>query len=205
MKMNNLKIAAYLWITGSVLISVAILLFVLVFQSGGESDAERTSQLVDKWVLASSIWRLETIAAILLAVSSWYFASAKQSISWFFIAFGHILMVVMYANMLGSYPVAAEFHHESPHLFPMVNNTAVWIFGVSNLLYLSGLTGIYYQNKVLNKFLSWTGTVISSIGAILSLALFLDIVTWGSLSKFGPLFLFLYLLNAYLGLKLAKE
>lgn len=199
------KIAAYLWSLGSILFFVAIVLYVFVFQPSSGTDAERTTQIINEWFLASTIWRIETIAAILLAVSSWYFATLRQSINWFLIAFGHIVMIFMYANMLGSYPVAAEFYNESSHLFPMVNDAAVWAFGVSNLLFFSGLTGIYYTNEVLNKFMSWTGAIISLIGVISSLALFFDLVTFGNLSMVGPLILILYLLNAYFGFKIAKE
>lgn len=205
MDLNKKKSAAYLWSVGSFLFFVAIVLFVFVYQPSSGTDADKTTQIMSDWFFVSTIWRIETIAAVLLAVSSWYFATVKQSINWFLIAFAHIVMIIMYANMLGSYPAAAEAYNESPNLFPMINDKAVWIFGFSNLLFLSGLTGIYYKNEILSKWLSWTGSIISFAGVIGSFALFFELITFADLNIGGPLILVLYLLNAYLGLKIGKE
>jgi hypothetical protein len=205
MKFNTKKSAAYLWSLGSFLFFVAIILFVFVYQPSSGTNTDKTNQIISDWALVSTIWRIETIAAVLLAVSSWYFATIRHSINWIFIAFAHITMIIMYASMLGSYPVATEFYSESPNLFPMVNETAVWVFGLSNLLFLTGMTGIYFTSEILSKWISWIGALISLIGAIGSLALFFDLVTFENLSIGGPLILLLYLLNTYLGLKLVND
>lgn len=55
------------------------------------------------------------------------------------------------------------------------------------------------------ELMSWTGAIISALLAIGSLALFFEWLTFGDLMIGGPLFLILYLLNAYLGLKLTKH
>jgi hypothetical protein len=201
---TNQKAAGYIWSLGSVLFFVAILLYVFVLQPSGGADAERTGQIIRDWALASAIWRVETIAVILLTISSWYLANVNQSISWFLITFGHIVMMIMYALMLGAYPEAAGGYAESPRLFPMINDSAIWVFGVGNLLFLSGLTGVYYSSEGLNAFLRWTGTVISLLGAMASLALFLDLISYGDLMMGGPLILTLYLLNAYHGTRIAN-
>ena len=205
MKIDKTKVAAYLWSAGSFLFFVTILLYVFVLQPAGGTGAERTSQLLEKWTLASAIWRLETIAVVLVTMSSWYFATVRKSMSWFLIAFAHIVMIIMYASMLGSYPVAADAFAESPYLFPMVNNTAVWIFGLSNLLFLTGLAFVYASSEELPKWMCWTGAIISSVGGFAALALFLDLITFSDLIIVGPLFLALYLLNAYMGIKLANQ
>ena len=205
LKIDKKKTAAYLWSAGSILFFVTIVLYVFVLQPSGDTGAERTSQLLEKWALASAIWRMETMAVVLITVSSWYFATARQSMSWFLIAFSHIVMVIMYASMLGSYPVAADAFAESPYLFPMVNNTAVWIFGLSNLLFLAGLAFVYASSEELPKWMRWAGGIISSVGAFAALALFLDLITFSHLVMIGPLFLALYLLNAYMGIKLANQ
>jgi hypothetical protein len=201
---NKEKVAAYLWSAASILFFVTIVLYVFVLQPSGDTGTERTSQLLEKWTLASAIWRMETLAVVLITVSSWYFATARQSMSWFLIAFAHIVMVTMYASMLGSYPVAADAFAESPYLFPMVNNTAVWIFGLSNLLFLTGLAFVYVSEE-LPSWMRWAGGIISSVGAFAALALFLDLITFSDLVMIGPLFLALYLLNAYMGIKLANQ
>jgi len=201
---NKEKVAAYLWSAASILFFVTIVLYVFVLQPSGDTGTERTSQLLEKWTLASAIWRMETLAVVLITVSSWYFATARQSMSWFLIAFAHIVMVTMYASMLGSYPVAADAFAESPYLFPMVNNTAVWIFGLSNLVFLTGLAFVYVSEE-LPKWMCWAGGIISSVGAFAALALFLDLITFSDLVMIGPLFLALYLLNAYMGIKLANQ
>ncbi len=204
LEIDKKKVAAYLWSAGSTLFFITIVLYVFVLQPSGETGAERTSQLLERWTLASAIWRMETLAVVLITVSSWYFATVRQSMSWFLIAFAHIVMVSMYAGMLGSYPVAADAFAESPYLFPMVNHTAVWIFGLSNLLFLTGLAFVYASQE-LPRWMCWAGTIISSVGALAALALFLDLITFSHLVMVGPLFLALYLLNAYMGIKLANQ
>lgn len=201
---NKRKAAAYLWSAGSILFFVSIVLYVFVLQPSGDTGAEKTSQLLEKWTLASAIWRMETLAVVLMTVSSWYFATLKQSMSWFLIAFAHIVMVSMYAGMLGSYPVAAHAFAENPYLFPMVSNTAVWIFGLSNLVFVTGLAFVYASEE-LPGWMRWKGVIISSVGALAALALFLDLITFSDLVMLGPLFLALYLLNACMGIKLANQ
>jgi len=205
MEFKKSKAAAYLWLTGSILFFAAVVLFVFVYRPPAGTDAEKTAQIVNNWPLVSNIWRMETLAAVLLTVSSWYFATVKRSMSWFLVAFGHIAMIVMYAFMLGSYPVAAGSYGESPNLFPMTNEAAVWVFGFSNLLFLTGLAGVYFKSEILGVWVKRTGVVISSLGAVGSLALFFELITFGNLNIGGPLILILYLLNAYLGFRLAKE
>ena len=205
MNINKTKTAAYLWSAGSVLFFVAIVLYVFVSEPAVESDAERTAQLIESWAFASAIWQLETLAVVLVIISSWYFATIEKSMSWFLVALAHIVMIVMYANMLGAYPAAAESYAEAPYLYPMVYDTSVWIFGFSNFLFLTGLVFIYISSEVLSKWIKWTGALISALLAMGSLALFFEWLTFGHLMMGGPLFLVLFLLNAYLGLKLAKH
>lgn len=205
MNISKKKAAGYLWSIGSILFFVAIVLFVFVYQPSAGTDADKTDQLTRNWSLVSAIWRVETLAVVLLAVSSWYFATLKLSINWFLITLAHIVMIIMYAYMLGSYPVAAEYYGESPYLFPLVNEAAIWVFGFGNLLFLSGLTGVYLTNKIISRWVAWTGAGISLAGAVGSLALFFELITFGNLNIGGPFILILYLLNAYLGFKLAEE
>jgi len=205
MNMNKNKAAAYLWSTGFVLFFVTIVLYVFIHQPAVESDAERTAQLIESWAFASAIWRLETLAVVMVIISSWYFAAIEKSMSWFLVTLAHIVMIVMYANMLGAYPAAAESFTEAPYLYPMVYDTSVWIFGFSNFLFLAGLVFIYISSEVLSKWIKWTGALISALLAMGSLALFFEWLTFGHLMMGGPLFLVLFLLNAYLGLKLAKH
>ncbi len=205
MNVNQRKTAAYLWSAGSVLCFVTVVLYVVVYQPALGSDAERTTQLTETWAFSSAIWRLETIAVVMLAISSWYFATVEKSMSWFLVTLAHIVMIVMYANMLGSYPAAAESFDEAPYLFPMVYDTAVWIFGFSNFLFLTGMAFVYISSEILSKWIKWTGTTISALWAMGALALFFELLTFGDFMIGGPLILILYLLNAYLGLKLAKQ
>jgi len=47
--------------------------------------------------------------------------------------------------------------------------------------------------------------VISFIGTLGALALFFDVISFSDLNTGGPLILLLYLLNAYLGLRIAGQ
>lgn len=205
MNLDKKTTAAFLWSFGSLLFLGAILTFVFIYQPPAGSDAEKTKQLLDRWGLVSNIWRVETIGAVLLAISSGYFAISKQSLSWITVSLAHIIMITMYGYLLGAYPTAAEFHGEVPSLFPMVNDTAIWIFGLSNLLFLIGLSGIYYNAENLNTWFRKSALVISLVGAISTLALFFNLITFAQMNMAGPVILILYLFNAYLGIRLAKE
>jgi hypothetical protein len=108
MNISRIKTAAYLWSAGSVLFFMTIVLYVFIHQPAVESDAERTAQLIESWAFVSAIWRLETLAVVMVIISSWYFATILKSMSWFLVTLAHIVMIVMYANMLGAYPAAAE-------------------------------------------------------------------------------------------------
>lgn len=84
----------------------------------------------------------------------------------------------------------------------MVNDTAVWIFSLSNLLFLTGMAGIYYKDRILKRWLALTGSVISVLGLVGMAALFLNLVSFTQIIAVGPLITMLYLLNAYLGIKM---
>lgn len=203
--MKRNKMAAAIWIIGSIGFFISLLLYVLVYQPSSGSDAEKSNQLLSQWPLVSYIWRAETISAILLAVSSWYFSLSKKSISWILISLAHIIMTTMYAYLLGAYPIAAEFYSDAPFLFPMVNNTAIWIFSLSNLLFLTGMSGIYYMDRTINRWVAISGFVICVLGLAGMLALFLDLVSFAQIVVVGPLVTLLYLLNAYLGFRMLRE
>lgn len=203
--MNTKKIAALLWTVGSLAFFLTILVYVLIYQPVSGSNADKVNQLLNHWTLVTSVWKAETLAAIFLAVSSWYFSSTEKSIAWFLVSLAHIIIIVMYALLLGSYPTAVNVYSDNLFLFPMVNDTAVWIFSLSNLLFLTGLSGIYYKNLTLKKWISNIGMIISIIGTLGALALFFGLITFSQMNILGPLILLLYLINAYLGFKLIRN
>ncbi|MGD8428497.1 MAG: hypothetical protein PVH63_12770 [Balneolaceae bacterium] len=198
------KTASILWISGSLLFVVSMIAFIVVYQPASGSYADKTKELLKGWPIISTIWRIETLAVILLGVSSWAFTLQRRTIFWIIIAFAHIIMTIMYAYMLGAYPLATSNYSEMPILFPMMNDTASWIFSLSNLLFLAGLAGIYYTDVLINRWLALFGFFISIIGALGMLALFLGMVTFAQAVAVGPLIGILYLLNAYYGFKLVS-
>lgn len=149
MKQN--KTAAALWTIGTIGFFISLLLYVLVYQPAAGSDADKTDQILSQWALVSNIWRAETISAVLIDISTWYFSISKKNIFWILVSFAHIIMTTMYAYLLGAYPTAAEFYADAPSLFPLVNNTAIWIFSLSNLLFLIGMAGVYYLDRLAKK------------------------------------------------------
>ncbi len=203
--MKQYKTAAVLWTIGSAGFFISLLLYVLVYQPASGSDAVKTDQILSQWTLVSYIWRAETISAILIGISTWYFSLAKKNLFWILVSFAHIIMTTMYAYLLGAYPTAAEFYAEAPFLFPLVNNTAIWIFSLSNLLFLIGMAGVYYLDRLLKRWLALTGTVISVLGLVGMTALFLELVSFGQIVAVGPLVTLLYLLNAYLGIEMLRQ
>ena len=203
--MNTKKIAALLWIVGSLVFFITILLYVLIYKPVSGSNADKVNHLLNHWPLVTGIWKAETLAAIFLVVSAWYFSSTEKSIAWFLVSLAYIIIIVMYALLLGAYPSSVNVFSDSPFLFPMINDTAIWIFSLSNLLFLIGLSGIYYKNLTLRKWISTTAMIISIIGWFGALALFFGLITFSQMNILGPLILILYLINAYLGFKLIRN
>lgn len=112
--MTQNKTAAALWTIGSISFFLSLLLYVLVYQPALGSFEDKTNQILNQWTLVSYIWRAETISAILLGISSWYFSISGKDIFWILVSFAHIIMTTMYAYLLGAYPTAAEFYADAP-------------------------------------------------------------------------------------------
>lgn len=201
--MKHKKTAAVFWAAGSVLFIITIITYVTAYSPSNGSVAEKTQGLIDQWPLVSTIWRLETLAAVLLTISSVYFAIDRKNIFWILVAFAHVLMTGMYVYMLGGYPRAASAYAEAPFLFPIINDMAIWLFALSNSLFLMGLAGIYYTDSILKRWLSLPAFFISLIGAAGGLALFVEWISFSQLNLMGPLILILYAVNAWWGMKVA--
>lgn len=199
------KTAGMLWSIGSLGIFVVVVLYVGVYQPPSGVDAEKATHLLNHWTLISNIWRAEMAFVLLLTISSLYFAIRSMSIAWITVGFGHIIMATMYPLMLGGYPIASEYYADVPTLFPLINKIAVWIFAVSNILFLIGMASVFYADNLMKKWLSRTGMFLSLMALVLFIALYFDLLTFNQVIIVGPLVNIIYLINVYYGIKIFKE
>jgi hypothetical protein len=195
------KPAFILWTIGSIAFFILLLLYVFVYQPTTGLYSVRINQMLENWPLVANIWRAESLAAVMLAVSAGSFALDTKNLFWILVAVGHIIMILMFAFMLGSYSVAAEYHDQVPALFPLVNETALWIFAFSNLLFLSGMAGIYHQDTLLKRWLSRIGLVIALLGIVIILTIFFGWLTFSQYLVAGPIITLLHLINACYGFR----
>ena len=197
--------ASILWSIGSLSFFVLGILYAFVYQPPTGLYEVRISHLQDNWTLVANIWRAESLATVLLAISAGSFAMESKNLFWFVVAAGHIIMTLMFAFMLGAYPVAAEYFEQTPALFPLMNETAIWIFAFSNLLFMVGMAGVYYQDSILLRWVSVIGLVIALSGVVITLTIFLGWLTFSQLLVAGPVINILHLINTYYGFKILSR
>lgn len=198
------RTAGILWAIGSIGLLIVISIYVGIYQPGDNTDAEKTNFILENWQALSNVWKSELIFIILLTISSLSFAIQTKSIAWLIISLAHILMLSMYPLMLGAYPTASENFANYPALYPIINTVAVWIFTVSNTLFLIGISQVFYTDKLMKKWISRTGMVLSLLALLIFIALFFELVTFSQVVMVGPLVSIIYLINTWYGIKIYK-
>lgn len=189
----------------SLLFSVFSLLFlalIIWFASIGMSDGswnEKIESLKDNWGKLNSlatIWRLEALVVIGIVWVSFNLSSITKW--WNMVAIGHILMLFEYTFMLGGYKEIS-----SEESFMMLNEMANWTFLTSNMIWVLGMIGVFYNEA---KTIRVVGVILSGISFVLIASIFLGLASQKELMPIAmPAVLLLYLYNSIYGITLYRK
>ena len=222
---ENLSIrwAGILLMLGCLIMPVAVLIYIFVYASptgtgeaGAITNADLAIHFLIKREFASNVWRTEVFSVVFTAVASFVlinsetreskFISAK--IGWLFVALGSIVLIGMYAVMLGSYRIAAENFANEPALFPAMNNIAVVIFNFGNFLTFIGFGIVFLSEQTsefIPKLLAKITAILSFIFAAFSFLFFCEIANYKQFLFLGPVVVFIYLIAAFLGFSIWRK
>lgn len=191
-----MKLAKIFWSVGSILISFAIVTFLILSSKAPLNPEDRHLYLNETWNVFGTYWKIEFLLMTLITIGAIYFAINFKKISWSIISIGKIILLTTYPIMLGGY------RNTSFEFYEIANQMAIVIFLFGNIVFLGGLLHLYLTEKILKNWLRFTAIGISAISLIAFLIAFAGIIEWKQAMMVGPLMVILYFINAYLGLKL---
>lgn len=206
---------------GMVAYCVAIVLFVAVYGRPAGSGAggavtlgDRVAHYLSRQSIAHTMWRIETLATVLVAIGAISLAdraaseaSARNSATsaWTAVGVGAVLLSLMYPVMLGGYPAAADTGDTL--LFETLNSIATFQFELGNTVIFLGLAGVFLaERRPAGVLPSWLG----SVGALVSLLaggiglLAVSGVEFVPAEAGAPLGLLAFLLAAWMGYALSR-
>ncbi|MBO0330505.1 hypothetical protein [[Muricauda] lutisoli] len=144
----------------------------------------------------STIWRLEALVVCGIAWASFNLSSLSKW--WNLVAVGHILMLTEYIFMLGGYK-----HVTSEEMFQVLNEMANWAFIASNLIWVVGMLGVFWQES---KFVKIVGVVLSALATLLIGTVYFGLSEQTQLLSIAmPVILLLYAFNCYYGILIFKR
>jgi len=200
MKSNNINIAGWLWSVSTIIVVIAIMLYVFAYRGSMDAGADKTAHLMAIWPLASGMWRLEFIGVCGMAIAGGYFALVEKSLGWLTVFIGQLITIIMYAIMLGGYPIAGEVYEETPAIMEALNNIAIQLFTYGNLLLLAGLAGIFFSSKILPKWLSLASGALAILMMCNFAGIFFGWITFGDILILEMMAPFFFLFTAFYGL-----
>lgn len=181
------------------LLFIILLIWYINIQSTGISWDENIALLNTNWSKFNSlsmIWRLE--ALVVCGIAWVAFNLSSRSNWWYLVAIGHLLMLAEYIFMLGGYKFVI-----TEEAYQVLNGMANWTFITSNLIWITGMSGVYLGEKNLIRII---GVVLTSLGVIILLMIYLGIRSQEQLISIAmPVVLCIYLLNTIYGWVLFKR
>ncbi len=200
---------------GSVLLALAIIGYVFIYGQPDASGADgvitlddRVSHLRTNWDFAQAMWRIETVAIVLLAVAGFVLQHQKWSpgdrtsprFAFSLMAVGAVFLFMLYPLMLGGYPEALRNYETEPGVMAVLNSIAYFVFYFGSATMFAGLAMVFALGRDSNGgmpfWLTMTGIIVCCLGfagMVGSLFGYSKIMT---LAPFGVL---AYLLASYLG------
>jgi hypothetical protein len=157
---------------------------------------EAPTYLNDNWNVFSGHWKAEFLIMGLITIGAIYFMIHFRTIGWTVVSLGQIIILTMYPLMLGGY------HNTPLEINEAVNKMVVVIFVLGNIIFLAGLFLVYMNEQKIPKWLQILAMVLSALGCLVFLGAYLDIYGWKKALMAGPLVNVLYLINAYLGVRI---
>lgn len=206
---------------GTLVYVIAVVSYVVLYGRphgtgpGGEPTlADRVAHLQGRWRLAQSLWFVETLAALLIAVAGFVLqhrsATARTWLSprfaWATVGVGALLLSFMYPFMLGGYPNAAAAFREEPALFAVINGIATFIFNLGNAVVFIGLASAFATEATsrgtVPRGIALLGVALCLLSTIVAFGMFMGVV---AMATAAPLGLVVFALAAYLGFALWRQ
>ena len=200
---------------GSVLLALAIIGYVFIYGQPEASGADgvitlddRVSHLQTNWLFAQSMWRIESVAIVLLAVAGFVLQHqnlnpgdrSSPRFAWSLMATGAVFLFMLYPLMLSGYPEALRNYETEPGLMAVLNSIAYFVFYFGSATMFLGLAMVFALGRESNggipSWLAIMGIIVSFLGfagMVGSLFGYSKIMT---LAPFGVL---AYLIASYLG------
>ncbi len=200
MKNKNFTIAGWLWSVSTIIVLSAIMLYVFAYRGSMDAGADKTAHLMANWSLAAGMWRLEFIGVCGMAVAGGYFALVEKSLGWLVVFAGQLITIIMFAIMLGGYPIAGEVYGEVPALMEALNNIALQLFTYGNLLLLAGLSGIFFSSELLPRWLAVASGALAVLVMCNYIGMFFGWLTFGDIPVLEMMAPVLFLFTAWYGL-----
>ena len=185
------RLLGFIFALASIAMCAMVILYILVLAPGvPEGDwLSKTDYLRSNWTLYSAHWRIEFLAVAMTAFAAFYFA--RRDSMWLLVAVGHVFYLVEYPLMISGYLEAGT---EAD--FAVLNEIAIFVFTAANMLWLLGMTGVYFRE---NGWLRIVGTSLAAIGALAFMAMFFGLIGMAQAAIGGLAAVILYLLNAWYG------
>jgi hypothetical protein len=199
-------------------LTVIALLYGLVYgappgtgEGGAVTLADRVGHLQDHWRLAATLWRVEVLAWAGLGLAGFVLSRRAPAgpwwlparASWIAAAMGALTLALMCAVMLGGYPAAAAAFEAVPALFEMLNEVAISLFALGNVVLYLGLGGAFVaegaSDGVLARWVARIGAAACCGMSVLSVLLLMGTLSYGELLLGIPLALLGFALTTYLG------
>lgn len=196
---NTEKAVCWLWVISTLVVCLAIFLFALIYRAGMDPGEDKVIHYLAQQSIAQRMWQLEFLGMVGMGIAATWFAVSEKSFWWVMVAFGQICVMVMYPVMLGGYPVAAAVYQEVPALMDALNQIAVNLFAICNVVLAAGFAGIFLTTPVLPKWLGRTAGLLSLAFMAGAFLVFLEFLTFDSMAILGPVALVLYLVLAWYG------
>ena len=200
--------------------AIAVIVYVAIYgrpegtgPEGAITLVDRVTHLESNWHLARTMWLIETLAAILIAIAGFVLQHRSLNgrswvsgrFAWVTVGVGGVLLFSMYPVMLGGYPEAARVFESEPGLFAVLNSIAIFIFHVGNAVVFFGLAGVFLLESApigpLPRPLAIAGVVVSLLGVAGALGLLFGV---GAMNVLAPVGLAAFLLGGYLGIALYR-
>ena len=200
---------------GSILLVLAIIGYVFIYGQPEASGADgvitlddRVNHLQTNWNFAQAMWRIETVAIVLLAVAGFVLqhqnwnpgdrTSPRFACS--LMATGAVFLFMLYPLMLGGYPEALRNYETEPGLMAVLNSIAYFVFYFGSATMFLGLATVFTLGRESNggipSWLAMTGIIVCLLGFTGMVG---SLFGYSKITTLAPFGVVAYVIASYLG------
>ncbi len=190
-----MKFARILWTTASGYFLVILIFYAFVLDPPS-TEAERLNYIIENYAIYGFQFKAEFLTGAFLCISSFAFAILLKRMVFILIGTGQLIYAFAFPLIISVYPYAdAEF---SLALSKAANSMVT--YGL--MLSLAGFFLLHLKLKVLPKWMHLLAMVLAAAGFLSYFSAFIGLITDKQAQIIMFPVTFLYLINAYLGIKL---